>query len=111
MAQNVEFKWNNEKEAKKQWETFTKFGSATATEMTGKNFDKWLKDAGVIDGKVVTTTVTGIAFSKVAGPKKRTTFAETNKVLLNVAQEKAQKTHKDVQVRCYNDAISQKAKL
>lgn len=35
--------------------------------MTGKNFDKWLKDAGIIDGKNVTTTMTGIAFSKVAG--------------------------------------------
>jgi hypothetical protein len=35
--------------------------------MTGKNFDKWLKDAGVIDGKNITTTITGIAFSKVAG--------------------------------------------
>lgn len=98
MAQNLEFKWENEKDAKKHWETFVKFGSATATEMTGKNFDKWLKDAGVIDGKTVTTTVTGIAFSKVAGPKKRTTFAETEKVLANVAQEKAQKTKKDVQV-------------
>ena len=101
MANNAEFNWGNEKEAKKRWETFAKFGNATATEMTGKNFDKWLKDAGVIDGKIVTTTVTGIAFSKVAGPKKRANFADTNKVLLNVAQEKAQKTHKDVQVCFY----------
>lgn len=37
------------------------------TEMTGKNFDKWMKDAGVIDGKDITTTMTGIAFSKVVG--------------------------------------------
>uniref|UniRef100_A0A7E4VV53 TPPP family protein n=1 Tax=Panagrellus redivivus TaxID=6233 RepID=A0A7E4VV53_PANRE len=92
-----DFKWQDEKDAKKQWETFTKFGSSTATEMTGKNFDKWLKDAGIIDGKTVTTTVTGIAFSKVAGPKKRTNFAETKQVLVNVASEKAQKTKKDVQ--------------
>ncbi|KAE9547868.1 hypothetical protein FO519_008920 [Halicephalobus sp. NKZ332] len=97
MAQNLEVKWDNDKEAKKRWETFAKFGNATATEMTGKNFDKWLKDAGVIDGKTVTTTVTGIAFSKVAGPKKRANFADTNKVLVNVAHEKAQKTHKDVE--------------
>ena len=40
---------------------------ATASEMTGKNFDKWLKDAGIIDQKNITTTMTGIAFSKVAG--------------------------------------------
>lgn len=46
---------------------FCRFGGATTgTEMTGKNFDKWLKDAGVI-GKDITTTMTGIAFSKVAG--------------------------------------------
>lgn len=64
---NYQFKWEDEKDAKKRWETFMKFGSNTASEMTGKNFDKWLKDAGVIDGKTVTTTVTGIAFSKVAG--------------------------------------------
>lgn len=50
-----------------RWEAFTKFGAATATEMTGKNFDKWLKDAGIINPKGVTTTVTGIAFSKVTG--------------------------------------------
>uniref|UniRef100_A0A914YMI1 P25-alpha n=1 Tax=Panagrolaimus superbus TaxID=310955 RepID=A0A914YMI1_9BILA len=96
-APNLSFKWENEKDAKSRWETFMKFGSNTATEMTGKNFDKWLKDAGVIDGKIITTTVTGIAFSKVAGPKKRTNFAETQQVLANVAQEKAQKTKKDAQ--------------
>lgn len=50
-----------------RWEAFTKFGAVTATEMTGKNFDKWLKDAGVIDNKGITTTMTGIAFSKVTG--------------------------------------------
>lgn len=50
-----------------RWEAFTKFGAATATEMTGKNFDKWLKDAGVLDSKNITSTMTGIAFSKVAG--------------------------------------------
>jgi hypothetical protein len=60
--------WNwDPKEFKSRWESFTKFGAATATEMTGKNFDKWLKDAGVIDTKNITTTVTGIAFSKVTG--------------------------------------------
>lgn len=60
--------WNwDAKEIKSRWEAFTKFGSATATEMTGKNFDKWLKDAGVIDTKNITTTVTGIAFSKITG--------------------------------------------
>lgn len=96
MSQNYNFKWDD-KEAKKRWETFVKFGSSTLTEMTGKNFDKWLKDAGVIDGKIITTTVTGIAFSKVAGPKKRTTFPETKQVIVNVATEKAQKTHKDIQ--------------
>lgn len=52
-----------------RWEAFAKFGTgnANATDMTGKNFDKWLKDAGVIDPKGITTTMTGIAFSKVAG--------------------------------------------
>ena len=62
----AEFNWDN-KDVKKRWDAFTKFGAATATEMTGKNFDKWMKDAGVLDPKGITTTMTGIAFSKVAG--------------------------------------------
>ncbi len=37
------------------------------TSHTIKNFDKWLKDAGLVDPKHITTTMTGIAFSKVAG--------------------------------------------
>lgn len=65
-ADSVEWKWDN-KDVKTKWEAFTKFGSASATEMTGKNFDKWLKDAGVLDAKTITTTMTGIAFSKVTG--------------------------------------------
>jgi hypothetical protein len=99
---SLDYKWSDPKEIKKRWEAFAKFGGATAgTEMTGKNFDKWLKDAGVIDGvslfiyytmlgfddfyccvflylkfiirtnlyafkKNITTTITGIAFSKVS---------------------------------------------
>lgn len=65
-AETVQWNWDN-KDVKARWEAFTKFGSATATEMTGKNFDKWLKDAGVLDTKTITTTMTGIAFSKVTG--------------------------------------------
>ncbi|MFH4983874.1 hypothetical protein AB6A40_010583 [Gnathostoma spinigerum] len=61
-----EFAWDNE-EMKKRWEGFVKFGNASATEMTGKNFDKWLKDANVLEPKGITTTITGIAFSKVTG--------------------------------------------
>uniref|UniRef100_A0A914D9Z7 Uncharacterized protein n=1 Tax=Acrobeloides nanus TaxID=290746 RepID=A0A914D9Z7_9BILA len=65
--------------------------------MTGKNFDKWLKDAGVIDPKGITTTMTGIAFSKVAGPKKKCNFDETKQVLVNVAQDHSHKTKKSIQ--------------
>jgi len=58
--------WDDEV-MKHRWDLFTKFGNATASEITGKNFDKWLKDAGVLDPKHITTTMTGIAFSKVTG--------------------------------------------
>lgn len=58
-----------------------KFGNATAVEMTGKNFDKWLKDAGVIDSKTITTTMTGIAFSKVTGYVRSFIF---NQFLINI---------------------------
>ncbi|KAF7631145.1 hypothetical protein Mgra_00008586, partial [Meloidogyne graminicola] len=76
---DYEFRWKNPKEIKRKWESFAKFGHTSAqapkiVEMTGKNFDKWLKDAEVIDGKLITTTMTGIvrkselfAFSKVTG--------------------------------------------
>jgi len=95
---SAEVTWNwDPKEFKSRWEAFTKFGAATATEMTGKNFDKWLKDAGVIDAKNITTTVTGIAFSKVTGTKKKATFAETKQVLIKVAEERATKSKKTVQ--------------
>lgn len=82
MAASAEFHWDNADVKKKRvsyffisfsiincsrWDAFTKFGAATATEMTGKNFDKWLKDAGVLDSKAITSTMTGIAFSKVTG--------------------------------------------
>jgi len=50
-SSEYEIKWRDCKTIKKKWDSFTKFGSATATEMTGKNFDKWLKDAGIIDQK------------------------------------------------------------
>ena len=61
------FNWDD-KAMKSRWEAFARFGAgnATATEITGKNLDKWLKDAGVLD-KHISTTMTGIAFSKVAG--------------------------------------------
>lgn len=103
------FQWDNA-DVKKRWEAFTKFGAATATEMTGKNFDKWLKDAGVLDSKTITTTMTGIAFSKVAGPKKKTTFDETKKVLTFVAEDRSKQSKKTVQEEL--DAITEKlAKL
>lgn len=65
-AADVDWNWDDA-EVKKVWEMFMKFGSASGTEISGKNFDKWLKDAGVLDAKNITTTVTGIAFSKVTG--------------------------------------------
>uniref|UniRef100_A0A5S6QDY9 Uncharacterized protein n=1 Tax=Trichuris muris TaxID=70415 RepID=A0A5S6QDY9_TRIMR len=90
-------KWN-EQEMHHRWELFTKFGNQAAVEMTGKNFDKWLKDAGVLDTKGITTTMTGIAFSKVAGPRRKTLdYHETREVLVKVAEDRASKTHKSVQ--------------
>uniref|UniRef100_A0A183C1Y0 HNH endonuclease n=1 Tax=Globodera pallida TaxID=36090 RepID=A0A183C1Y0_GLOPA len=100
---DYEFHWNNPKEIKKKWESFAKFGHSQAqaaqiTEITGKNFDKWLKDAGVIDNKTITTTMTGIAFSKVAGPKKKANFNETKQVIVNVAKDRASSSKRDIQV-------------
>uniref|UniRef100_A0A0K0F8V2 TPPP family protein (inferred by orthology to a C. elegans protein) n=1 Tax=Strongyloides venezuelensis TaxID=75913 RepID=A0A0K0F8V2_STRVS len=92
----LKFDWDN-KEVKKIFDAFMKFGNASATEMTGKNFDKWLKDSGVIDGKTITLTMTGIAFSKVAGPKKKVTFPEAKKVIINVAKDRANQAKTDVQ--------------
>ncbi|MCP9258057.1 hypothetical protein DINM_001218 [Dirofilaria immitis] len=46
--QEYKFKWDG-KEIKHRWEGFVKFGNASAVEMTGKNFDKWLKDGGTKD--------------------------------------------------------------
>ncbi|TKR92175.1 hypothetical protein L596_006880 [Steinernema carpocapsae] len=104
-----EFKWDV-KEVKPKWEAFMKFGNATGTEMTGKNFDKWLKDAGVLEPKSITTTMTGIAFSKVTGTKKKANFAETKQVLVNVAKDRANNSKKPVQEEL--DAIIEKlAKL
>ncbi|VDD91641.1 unnamed protein product [Enterobius vermicularis] len=80
-----------------KWEGFVKFGAASSTEMTGKNFDKWLKDAGVIDGKTITTTMTGIAFSKITGTKKKASFAETKRVLAAVAEDRARTSKKEPQ--------------
>jgi len=97
-ACDVDWKWGDEGEMKKRWENFMKFGNASAVEMTGKNFDKWLKDAGLLDPKTVSTTVTGIAFSKVTGPKRKTlTYNETKDVLIKVAEDRASKTKKPVQ--------------
>uniref|UniRef100_A0A0N5AHU6 TPPP family protein n=1 Tax=Syphacia muris TaxID=451379 RepID=A0A0N5AHU6_9BILA len=97
-----------------KWEGFVKFGSQSATEMTGKNFDKWLKDAGVIDGKTITTTMTGIAFSKVTGlvsmkqvlTKKKATFPEVKKVIIAVAEDRARTSKKPPQEEL--DAIVEK---
>ncbi|KAL3113534.1 hypothetical protein niasHT_013053 [Heterodera trifolii] len=99
---DYEFHWKNPREIKQKWESFAKFGQSQAqatqvTEITGKNFDKWLKDAGVIDNKNITTTMTGIAFSKVAGPKKKANFNETKKVIVNVAKDRASNSKRDIQ--------------
>ena len=53
---------------KDQFEAFAKFGDKTADGKTIKltQSDKWFKQAGIIDGKALSTTDTGIAFRKVA---------------------------------------------
>lgn len=99
---DYEFRWKDPKEIKRKWESFAKFGYTSAqapktVEMTGKNFDKWLKDANVIDGKLITTTMTGIAFSKVTGQKKKATFNETQQVIINVAKDRSKNSKNDVQ--------------
>ncbi|KAI1718030.1 p25-alpha domain-containing protein [Ditylenchus destructor] len=71
---NYEVKFKDPKEMKRRWEAFTKFGAATATEMTGKNFDKWLKDAG-----------------------KKANYAETKQIIATVAQDKAKASKRDIQ--------------
>lgn len=45
---------------------YAKFGATKSDgkEITLSNSDKWMKEAGIIDGKKVTTTDTGICFSK-----------------------------------------------
>ena len=50
------------------FKNFGKFGDRnfSGNNMTLKNVDKWLKEAGVI-GKVITTTDTSIAFKQVVG--------------------------------------------
>lgn len=94
---DVEWKWDDA-DVKKGWEAFMKFGNASGVEITGKNFDKWLKDAGLLDPKTISTTITGIAFSKVTGPKRKTlTYNETKEVLVKVAEDRATKTKKTVQ--------------
>ncbi|KAL7075624.1 hypothetical protein ACQ4LE_005415 [Meloidogyne hapla] len=97
-----EFRWKDQKEIKRKWEAFAKFGYTSAqapktVEMTGKNFDKWLKDANVIDGKLITTTMTGIAFSKVTGPKKKATFNEIQQVIINVAKDRSNNSKNEIQ--------------
>ncbi|CAD6190996.1 unnamed protein product [Caenorhabditis auriculariae] len=96
MAASPQFHWDAP-DIKRKYDHFMKFGAATATEMTGKNFDKWLKDAGVLDGKNITTTMTGIAFSKIAGAKKKTNFEETKKVIIGVAEDRARQSKRSVQ--------------
>jgi len=109
-AEDVQWKWDD-KEMKNRWLAFAKFGSHEATEITGKNFDKWLKDAGVLDSKTITTTMTGIAFSKLTGGKKKTlSYKDTKEVLVKVAEDRASKSKKVVQEEL--DVITEKlAKL
>jgi len=42
--------------------------------------------------------MTGIAFSKVTGPKKKANFEETKQVIINVAKDRANTSKRDVQV-------------
>jgi len=107
-ANGDEVEWNwDDQDVKQRWQQFSKFGNPTATEMTGKNMDKWLKDAGVLDAKTITTTMTGIAFSKVAGPKRKTLkYEEVKKVLATVAGDRATKSKNSLQEEL--DAITAK---
>ncbi|XP_014674642.1 PREDICTED: tubulin polymerization-promoting protein family member 3-like [Priapulus caudatus] len=54
---------------------YAKFGDhkSTGKTMTSKNFDKWLKESKVQDGKKVKSTDTDIAFTKVLGKKPKGT--------------------------------------
>ncbi|GAV04621.1 hypothetical protein RvY_14882 [Ramazzottius varieornatus] len=54
------------------FKNYGKFGDRnfTGNNMTLKNVDKWLKEAGVI-GKVITTTDTSIAFKQVIGNNEK----------------------------------------
>lgn len=55
------------------FKAFAMFGDSKSAgkAMNSKNFDKWLKDSKVIDGKRVKSTDTDIAFTKILGKKPK----------------------------------------
>lgn len=69
-----------------KFKAFAKFGNSKMTEMTLSSSDKWMKQAGVIDGKKITTTDTAICFSKLKS--KALGYEDYNKFLKILAKEK-----------------------
>ncbi|XP_026319402.1 TPPP family protein CG45057-like [Hyposmocoma kahamanoa] len=68
---------------------YAKFGNPKndGKTITLSNVDKWLKDAGITDGKKVTTTDTGIAFQKLKS--KAITFSQFNEFLDGLCKSKS----------------------
>ncbi|XP_014669949.1 PREDICTED: tubulin polymerization-promoting protein family member 2-like [Priapulus caudatus] len=71
------------------FKAFAMFGDSKSVgkTMTSKNFDKWLKDAKVVDGKKIPSTTTDIAFVKILGKKPKGTKVIEFKDLAAVLDE------------------------
>ncbi|XP_055345492.1 tubulin polymerization-promoting protein family member 2-like isoform X2 [Paramacrobiotus metropolitanus] len=74
------------------FKNYGKFGDRnfTGNNMTLKNVDKWLKEAGVI-GKTITTTDTSIAFKQVVGNNEKVITYEKFKTFLFKLAQRANK--------------------
>ncbi|XP_033026962.1 tubulin polymerization-promoting protein family member 2-like [Lacerta agilis] len=78
-------------ELEKAFHRYAVYGdtAATGNDMTGKNFSKMLKECGVMDGKLVTSTDVDILFNKVKSKGARNiTFPEFQEALKELSTKR-----------------------
>ncbi|UYV67722.1 TPPP [Cordylochernes scorpioides] len=78
-----------------QFAAFARFGDAKSQgrAITLSNTEKWLRQAGVVDGLRVTTTDTAICYKQVAKTKRTLVPREFEKFLENLALQKKLDLH------------------
>ncbi|XP_065316527.1 tubulin polymerization-promoting protein family member 2-like isoform X2 [Gordionus sp. m RMFG-2023] len=105
---------------KQNFTNFAKFGDIKSLGkcMSSKNFDKWMKESKVIDGKIIKSTDTDIAFTKIIGKKLKGTgpikmidFSDLENVFQEIANHIVKELQKKKKNMTLDEQMSEKDQI